>query len=429
MKKLITVLLTALILITSVNVGVCASSTRLSYGLDVIAYNLELSKTGLVGDKVTFAARDFEDTLGVSKISGITVLTLPDAESGALELSGIPVMKNQIISAKNIENLTFVPKDKSEIEVSFVVGSVSSSQPLAITCKISLTDSLNFAPEVMASPDGTVKMKAMQGVACYLDLDATDPENDGVFYKVTSYPKNGTLKMVDREEGYLCYKAIGAFTGNDSFTVVACDKYGNTSEQISVNVTVETKASQITYCDMDGDPALYAAMKLGEKGIMVGDTVCSMTYFRPDERVSREEFLAMAMCCAGITPESTKESVSFADADQISEYLADYLVYADKKGYVSAYVEDNGGVFGPKDDVTGAQACLILYNLSGCDYKGESQAFADADSIPAWAREPLDAMVGEGILSLSDYKGADMSISRSDAAILLYNFMEYMNEK
>ena len=68
--------------------------------------------------------------------------------------------------------------------------------------------------------------------------------------------------------------------------------------------------------------------------------------------------------------------------------------------------------------MTGAQACLILYNLSGCDYKGESQAFADADSIPAWAREPLDAMVGEGILSLSDYKGADMSMGYSSACLV-----------
>ena len=77
MKNKILVLIAALLIFSTLGAGAYAASSKISPGLDVIAYNLELSKTGLVGDEISFAKEDFEQTLGVSSISSISSSSSP----------------------------------------------------------------------------------------------------------------------------------------------------------------------------------------------------------------------------------------------------------------------------------------------------------------------------------------------------------------
>ena len=425
MKNKILVLLSALLIFSMLGAGAYAASSKISPGLDVIAYNLELSKTGLVGDEISFTKEDFEQTLGVSSISSITVLTLPDAKSGVLELSGVPVMKNQIISAKNIVNLSFVPSGREEIQACFVVGSVSSSQPLAITCKVNLIDSLNFAPQVSVPSKEGYTVEAIQGISRYSYLQAKDPENDAISFKVVSYPENGTVRMIDRSLGYYCYKAIGSFTGEDSFTYVACDKYGNVSDEITVNINVTPQIISLDYHDMADHPAQYSAMKLAEKGIMIGETLCSKTYFYPEKEVSREEFLVMAMECAGIKPSVAEEKPTFGDADKVSKYFSEYVFYADKNGYISAMIGENSGMLRPDEAISIAEVSTVLYKILECKSVDAQAGATVSGDAPAFAKDSLAAMAQMEILDAQCLAQAGSPLTRAQAALILYNVMEY----
>ncbi len=425
MKKKIIILISVFAMLVTFSAGSAnASAIKLSPGLDVIAHRLELNKTALAGDKVKFSVTDFEEALGTKELSSITVLTLPDKNCGVLKLLGIPVMKNQIISAKNIENLTFEPTSFEECQTSFVIGSVSSSQPLAIKCKISLTASLNFAPE--ADSDSVQTITTMESVAVYSYMSAKDPENGKLSYKIVTYPEKGTIKVIDRESGYFRYKALGSYVGSDSFEFVALDEQGNSSKPFKVSIEIRQKGSDLVYCDMEDSPALYDALTLAEKGIMVGNTVASKTYFKPAENISKQEFLAMAMSAAGIKVKEYKDkSYSFSDYEDVDIHLSDYVYKADKEGYVSAITESCGGQFKGSDDITTAEAALMIYNILGIKVKGDVQALSDMGTIPAWAEDSVAAVAAVGIIEMENYKGAMSLLTRADAAVMLCNMLEY----
>ena len=55
-------------------------------------------------------------------------------------------------------------------------------------------------------------------------------------------------------------------TGKDSFTYVAVDAVGNSSDPATVKIKIEKPNTKVTYADMDGDPAHKAAIRLAEEG-------------------------------------------------------------------------------------------------------------------------------------------------------------------
>ena len=66
------------------------------------------------------------------------------------------------------------------------------------------------------------------------------------------------------------------------------------------------------------------------------------------------------------------------------------------------------------------------YRIKGMNYSagskadGETAAFADADTVPAWARPGVLAMISGGIFRTTDGKiGADAKVTRADSAVWL----------
>lgn len=328
MKKRILVILLAALLLTAGGSVLAAESggsadssgagvVRISPALDVLASDLSLTKTGLVAKDITFTATDFEKTMGVSHLDSITVLTLPDSDCGTLYLATTPVMAGQVITRESIASLRFTPAGKEEGSCSFVFGTVSSSQPLAVTCHLNLIKSLNFAP---TSPEiDRETLATIEGVPVYSSLKAGDPENDPLHYRITAYPASGTLRMIDRKSGRFCYTPVEGYVGEDSFSFVAVDCYGNESEVQKVTLVVEKAKTSVTYCDMKGNTALLPAMRLAEKGVMIGETIGASAYFHPEKEVSKAEFLAMTLCAAGIEVGEDNSKTTFADDAEMME--------------------------------------------------------------------------------------------------------------
>lgn len=395
---------------------------RLSPALDVLATDLTLTKTGLVSKEITFSAPDFESLLGVGYLSSITVLTLPDPAVGSLYLETMPVMKNQVISRSLLSSLRFVPATDEAADCSFVFGTVSTSQPLALSCTLRLTEGLNFAPEASTGKTGYT-VATLAGIPVFGKLTAADPEGDGMTYRITAYPDKGTLRVTDRATGSFCYTPVEGFVGTDRFTYVAVDEYGNASEAVTVALTVEENTTSVSYCDMEGHRALLPAMRLAERGVMIGETIGASAYFHPEKVVSRAEFLAMTLCAAGIDVPDSDAATAFADDDEIPDYLRRYVSYAAEKGYVIGSTADGTGYFEPTRAVTYAEAAVMLQSVLGLTAEGVTSVFAEEDTVPAWAESAVWAVAEAGLFPDGVF-AADSVVNRADAAVMIAGVLE-----
>ena len=83
MKRKISFFLFFCLLLTSLSLP-AAAYARISYGADCLAGQAELIKTALHGDNFTFSETDFKQALGVTSIKNVTILSLPDRQTGSL---------------------------------------------------------------------------------------------------------------------------------------------------------------------------------------------------------------------------------------------------------------------------------------------------------------------------------------------------------
>lgn len=432
MKKLIVSPLCVLLMLSAASMGAsyaknntapvaAPTAIRVSPALDVLAGDLTLTKTGLVAHEIVFSPLDFESMLGVGRLASITVLSLPDPEVGALYLESTPVMKNQVISREMLSSLRFVPSIEGEGDCSFVFGTVSTSQPLALSCVLRLSDGLNLAPGQSAKPMDS--LATMANIPVWGKLTAADPEGDALTYRIVAYPRCGTLRITDREEGVFCYTPVAGFEGVDRFTYVAMDAFGNASEKMTVEMTVEKNTTNITYCDMKGHKSLLPAMRLASAGVMIGETIGTSAYFHPEATVTRAEFLAMALSAAGIEVPEKGEKTTFRDDGEIPAHLHKYVSYAAKKGYISGNIADQTGDFSPNRAITYAEAAVILKNILHLSASGAESVFADEDSVPAWAESAVWAVAEAGLFPENVF-AADAALTRADGAIMLAGVLE-----
>ena len=171
-----------------------------------------------------------------------------------------------------------------------------------------------------------------------------------------------------------------------------------------------------TYADMDGDGAQFEAMWLRSTGLLQGDRVAGKFCFRPEEPVSRGEFLAMTMELAGVRPTEDDAECTFADADSAPEWMRPYLACALRRGIVRGIRCGSRLCFCPDAPVTQAQAAVIAQRLLGLEGGGEHAVFAAGDAVPAWAREAVDALSQAGV----PLQEADAPMTRRDTACMLY---------
>ncbi len=433
MKKFLLISLLGALLLTAAGVGTNDSAAkeaeeksvptvlRLSPALDVLATNLTLTKTGLVSREIVFSPLDFESLLGVGHLASITVLTLPDPAVGTLYLETTPVMKNQVISRESLSALKFVPTTAEEGDCTFVFGTVSTSQPLALSCTLRLTSGLNFAPNTQGKKEEQVSTLA--GIPVWGKLSVTDPEADAVTYRITAYPEKGTLRLTNRSTGEYCYTPVDGYTGADSFCYVAVDEYGNASEEVRVKLEVEKTTTALQYCDMKGNKALLPAMRLAKTGVIIGETIGASAYFHPEKSVTRAEFLAMTLCAAGVEVPDTGSATTFADDQDIPDYLRRYVSYAQQKGYISGSSADGTGRFEPSRAITYAEAAVMLKNVLNLTAEGVHSVFAEEESIPAWAETAVWAVAEAGLFPEGVF-AADSAVSRAEAAVMLSGVLE-----
>lgn len=362
-----------------------------SPALDIISEQYPFIKTGLCGADIFFSEKDFATALGVDSVSKITITELPDGSVGTLKLGSLNVVEGQTISAKNLSSLRFVPTDISEAQTAFSFCLTNGGCGASYDCSIYTLSSVNSAPVIEEGEMITVG--AFSGIDYFGSIHASDPENDSMTFEILEEPSHGSVRLTNRDAGYYVYTPDSDFSGVDSFTVCAFDKYGNYSSPVSLKLKVSRADQEYVFADMDGHWANSAVIACAQNRIIKTDE----DSFRPDEPISRLEFLSLVMNAAGYAGFRASDT-GFDDDVLIPAEYKGTVAIAEAEGIISGIESDGKKLFCPDNQITRAEAAVIVARLTDVDDSGEVlSVFADS-SIPAWAASSMSALHKVGIL-------------------------------
>ena len=225
----------------------------------------------------------------------------------------------------------------------------------------------------------------------------------------------GTVEL--HTDGSFTYTPDKNKVGKDSFVFTATDPAGNVSNEACVKIRILKPADKATYQDMSGDRDAFAAMWLKDKGLYTGRVIAGNLCFEPDCPVSRSEFLIACMKLAGLEQSDGTISTGFADELETPLWQQPYLAAAYQSGMISGTPTEEGLVFRPEEDLSRAEAAVMLQKL--LRLPGDAAVFApdEASAIPAWAQSAVSALSNAGIpLAASDYEAP---LTRREAANML----------
>ena len=435
MKRLYVLLFSVLLTAASAPAGAVSHyGGMLSPGFMNLAEDFAMVKSGLVAGEITFTAEDFAKALGTSA-NGITVTALPPDSAGKLFLGDAPVLSNQIISREALHKLRFVPgKDCTEASFRFKSGGEYS-----MDCVLRYTDSVNLAPAIVYSGTAdavqtagnvnTPQLWTQRDIAAYGSLSSSvrDPEGDPLLFEITRYPENGILRLTNPQNGDYCYTPCDGVTGEDSFSYVVRDEWGNYSEEVSVIIDIDKAAADLVFADMDGHWAHNAAIVMAAENAMDVETSGGNLYFRPDEEISREDFLVTVMKTLG-AGEIEPCTTVFADHYEMAPESTGYISRAYNLGIIKGIPEDGSLYFRPTDTITRAEAAVILNAILGAEEPDTVPVFADHSSVPVWAQGSLYALSNAGIFTGtgSGNLSPNALLSRAQTAQILLTVKKYI---
>lgn len=396
-------------------------------GAAVIASDVNLIKTGLIGQSMSFSDTDFKTALGIAEFDKIIISSLPSSSEGTLMVGERRAYTGQTVKRKNLDTLVFLPSNESTSEASFKFKT-NSTDNAEIVCKMRFIDKINYAPKINTDANQTLNVTTQTGISVYGKIEATDPEGDDIDYIIVSYPKHGTLKISNEENGEFCYTPNQDYDGKDSFVFVVRDEYGNYSSAEKVSLRVTERMSEVVYADMENSKSYNAAVAMTAMGIMSGSRLGDDMYFSPDATVTRAEFVAMAMKSLGIRPDTTLTETFFDDNSEIPKSLVSYVATAAKCGIVNGSFESDELKFRPTDAITKCEAAIIMSNL--LEIKSDYAVFSEIEgieSVPVWARGHVGAMYSSGIFSLDAPLDTTELLTRESAAECLYRMINLKN--
>lgn len=405
----------------------CGSSEVANYevssALATLAKENSMAKSTLRGGSISFSESDFARATNLSKIDTITITKIPPVSDGELRVGSNVLTGPQTLRASNIGLLSFEPS--SAIRVSEFYFTVNDSTT-ELCCKLYTLDEKNYSPTLSNTPKNALEVSTFENVSLFGTLPCYDPDGDITYIEIVSYPKNGLLVLDNRETGAYRFIPDEDFEGDDEFTYVARDIYGNYSPSATVSLSVEKMPISTTYVDLAESRYHNAAIAMTQKGIMSGTQIGTANYFYPSRELSRAEFTVMAMNAAGITKlsDSGVNSV-FADEEEIASNVKPYVCAAYELGYIKG-VERNGKLyFDPDRAITRAEAACMLSAMLDAAAPTVTPSFGDESEIPAWAQSSVYAMNAMGVMNSVENKiSATSCVTRGDAAEILWNFMK-----
>ena len=412
-----------LLLLFALGISVFATD-KLSLAIDVIANNFSMVKASVTQNgELIFDIGDFDDAIGTN-VKSITVTSLPDKNVGRLMLDNLYVVEKQVIYREDFSMLRFVQKSEGAS-----TGAVFKFKPndnnYEIECSMMSLENVNLPP--VASNGVSVSAWTNSNISCSGVLDGYDPDGDGLRFEMVSYPQKGLITITNISTGDYIYTPFEDATGADAFSYRVRDEFGNYSETCVVKMKINKSKTSLVFNDLKNDSCLSAAIALYENNIMTFTPNANGSFdFRPNEEITREEFISLVMKAMGAKEAPTITKTRFADDKDISPEYKGYLESAFSLGIVKGKKEADGVHINPKESITVAEAAKIINRIIGAKLEASMTVFADADQIPEDAIDDVTSLTELGILVKTNGKISPNScLTREQTAKILMSLLEY----
>lgn len=420
---------TALLSLALVAALMLPASALLSTVKDAVTVS-GFAKNTTVSSPVSFSSEDFR-VEGNATLDSIVLTALPSAKAGVLTLADNELSVGDVIAMTAVSGMRFYPlTNPTEAVTSFSFTPVFTSGMTGD----SVTVGLYLLSEQNAKPIAQdLELNTYRNVALTARFSGIDPEGDLLTYQLMDKPARGAVTISPDDPSVFVYTPYENKTGKDSFTYVAIDSVGNTSEPATVRVKIEKPNTKVVYQDMADNPAHNAAIRLAEEGVFVGECIGGKYYFNASLPVSRSEFVTLAMDAFGIEPLNNITVTGFADDAIIPVWAKGYVSSALKAGAVRGYASEDGRVvFSPNSAITGAEAAVLLNRmLAVSDVSDTSALYADTAAVPTWARQSAVNLTAVGVLqnNSTGTLGLGASLTRGAAAELLAGALDVLESR
>ena len=340
-------------------------------------------------------------------LEGICVMAVP--ENGTLLLGNRAIRSGDILTASQVESLTFLPEQEEADTVgclSYLPVYEDSVGPEA-TLTFSIRGKQNLPP---TAEDMT--METYKNLPNTASFRSKDPEGEAVTYAVLRQPKRGTVTL-DGQGGFT-YTPKKNKVGVDSFTYTATDPAGNVSREATV--TIQILKSSAEYTDTETASYRFEAEWLRNTGIFQGESLAGQLCFQGEEPVNRREFLTMLLKELSLPAENDVSAIK----QDVPEWFKPYLAAAIRSGLTAGLPEE--AMTALEDPITEAEAAVMLQNI--LDLPVESTLAADTkdggteereNDAPAWAKNALAALAAQDVTL-----NANEKLTRGRAAQILY---------
>jgi len=306
------------------------------------------------------------------------------------------------------------------VTLMFAVFLAVVAVPVALATVESGEGSQNLAPVAE-----NLEFTTYKGVAIMGTLQAVDPEGDMIEFKMISEPKKGAAVLA--EDGSFTYTPNEGKKGKDTFTYVVVDSMGNVSEEAIVKVVIEKQSTDVTYSDLEGSSEQYAALKLAEEGLFVGEKIGDQYFFNSDQTVSRGEFLAMCLNASGVELVEGITRTGFADDNEIDTWLKPYVTTALMSGTVQGRRIDSGTLyFAPNEPITAAEASVMLNNVLEISDVSDDGSGAEDGLVPTWAYQATLNLSACRIIPAANDSLYDDEMTRAGAAQMLCSALDLL---
>lgn len=183
-----------------------------------------------------------------------------------------------------------------------------------------------------------------------------------------------------------------------------------------------TPQPEILFDDLDSVPwAEESVLELAGRNIIAKDPGKK---FRPNDNITREEYVKMLVTALGVYDASAQCSFLDVPADA---WFAPYVASAVNSGLVKGVSDTE---FGAGLDITREDIAVLTYRAAQKEgitlAQGDAKQFTDAETISDYARDAVDAMAKAGIVN--GYEdgsfGAKKQATRAEVAVMLDRFLK-----
>ncbi len=357
-----------------------------------------------------FSREDFSQ----EGLTGICITGLPDAATGTVMLGSRVLCSGDILTAEQIDQMTFVPvktEEDQQAQVTYL-PIYENRVEKATVMTISIKGKVDQAP---AAEDQAIE--TYKNLANTAKLKANDPEGQALTYTVTRQPKRGTVTV--NADGSFTYTPKKNKVGTDSFVYTATDPAGNVSREATVTIRILKPSDSDKYSDTIGSDCRFEAEWLRNTGLFTGEQVGGSLCFNENRTVSRGEFIAMAVQVLGIPVE--EDVTTSVYTDEIPTWLQPYLAAALRSGMTAGLPVNDSGIFGAGENVTAQEAAVLLQNAMDLTVSVGAMDSVE-ENTPDWAIAAVAAMNENGI------DLGDGELTRGQVAVILYRISKMVEQ-